>query len=147
MKNQLKPCLVFLLLALIISACIGHKTIPEFGEMTPVNGKYKSSKYTLLLYAAIGCGYSQAAIKKLQDYQSCDEFQIVVVEDDSTSWILEHQEKYFSTASFYSNEAKNVRFKNFFPQYFLYKNGKLIWRKKGYTKQVQTILQDKMNCQ
>ncbi len=121
--------------------------MPDFGQMKPVNGSYENSKYTLVLYAAIGCGYSQAAIKKLQGFEGCNEFQIVVVEDDSTSRILEHQEKYFSTAAFYSNEDKNVRFKNLFPQYFLYENGKLIWRKKGYVKQVNTILNDKMKCE
>jgi len=130
----------------VFYSCHLHKSIPDFSNSKIVNGEYTSSEYTLVVYAAIGCGYSQAAIKKLQKFDGCKDFQLIVIENDSMELINEHQKEYFTKATFYSNEEGKIKFKNFFPQYFLYKDGNLIWRKKGYVKEAKTILNAKMKC-
>ncbi len=135
-----------IVLSFLFCSCHTHKSIPDFNQLKTANGNFAGSEHTLVIYAAIGCGYSQAAIKKLQAYESCKEFQMIVIEDDSLELIKEHQGKYFANTAFYSNEDGKVKFKNFFPQYFLYRNKKLIWKKKGYAKNANTILDAKMEC-
>jgi hypothetical protein len=133
-------------LTLLFYSCRVHKSIPDFNHLKAVNGKYSGSEYTLVLYAAIGCGYSQAAIKKLQTFEGCNDFQLIVIEDDAMELINEHQKEYFTKTIFYSNEDGKMKFRNFFPQYFLYKDGALIWRKKGYVKNAKKILHTQMKC-
>lgn len=123
-----------------------HKSIPDFAQHKAVNGNITKAPYTLVIYGAVGCGHTQAAIRDIHNYGGCGDLQVIIVEEDSRNDILEYQNEFFAHSTFYSNEEMQMEFKNFFPQYYLYKGNQLIWNANGYVQNATKVLDQKIIC-
>lgn len=131
---------ICLILLVVLSACSSPLATTKCS--TVLNPKFRvndKAPYTLIISSGAGCPYSGLALKDLKNYFNPN-LSIRVLERGTSEAIDELHSQYFDDYQFVDGESCKGYQNKFYPRYFLYKGNKLIWKQKGYEKQVSKKL-------
>lgn len=129
---------VGLVLLLSTNISFGQKKFPKFeNKEALVNPELFSGElskpYQLVVYAALGCGFSAFLIDELADFQHTDFVDVVIIEWDQPEAIRHHMADKLNEYPIWSNAVlkAKMRRKKAFPQYMIYKNQELLYHNLG----------------
>lgn len=147
----------FLVMLMIVSVtnrvCSQSAGLPEFDEAALVStvGKGSDGKpYTVLVYGAIGCGYSRYLIDNLNQLTPCsDSAEVLVLLDNSKEEIEQHMAGHLDSLVIFSNTVLGHRFKKkngYYPQVFVFHEGNEIMHIMGVKKGMLTRIRKQIEC-
>lgn len=127
--------------------------LPEFDEAALVStvGKGSDGKpYMVLVYGAVGCGYSRYLIDNLNQLTPCsDSAEVLVLLDNSKEEIEQHMVGHLDSLVIFSNTVLGHRFKKkngYYPQVFVFHEGNEIMHIMGVKKGMLTRIRKQIEC-
>jgi hypothetical protein len=127
--------------------------LPDFDEAALVSTVSRGSTakpYTVLVYGAIGCGYSRFLIDNLDQLTQCaDNAEVLVLLDNTKEEIGQHMSGHLDSLVIFSNAVLEHRFKKkngHYPQVFVYHQGKAIMHIMGVKKGMLTRIREQIEC-
>lgn len=106
----------------------------------------KNKKADLVLISGVGCGYCERALKQLEDLDR-ESTNIIVYEIGSKVHIEKMHSKYFSKYAFIEADSCDMFDDIYFPTYYLFIDGKQIWKRKGFYENTVDVVHQKINKQ
>ncbi|MCF6214479.1 MAG: hypothetical protein L3J45_10700 [Flavobacteriaceae bacterium] len=138
----MKSYIILIFLSFFYGGIAAQKTEPNFNDFNIVNQDVSISNnkdYKLIMVSGAGCGYCDIALKNLLKLKKqATNINITIYEFGGIKRIANMYKgsDYFKNFVFINAEKENIlKFNaNFLPFFYLYKNGKLIWKEKGIGK-------------
>lgn len=98
-----------------------------------------TKRFTILMYGALGCGYSQYLLPHMHRFANCNEANVVVLLDDARSSVLQQRPQLGDSLIVYSNNELSHQFKkdnDIFPQLMVFEGDALRYKVKGIKKEM-----------
>jgi len=134
----MKAYIILGILILFYGKIAAQKAEPSFNNINIVNQDVSinnNKDYKLIMVSGAGCGYCDIALKNLLKFKkNTNKINITIYEFGGKKRIVNmyKSSKYFEKFVFINAEKEkfNKFNANFLPFFYLYKNGKLIWKEK-----------------
>ncbi len=121
---------------------------PEFKEDITINKNQQidnSKPYTLLVVSSPFCGFCRVALKKLYTLKDNKNLNIIIYSfsGEANNNKFYQDTPYFNTFVFVDAEKDTHKYfdKLFFPRFYLYNKTHLVWKKKGYYKDIASKIE------
>ncbi|MDP6922162.1 MAG: hypothetical protein QGH06_04225 [Lutibacter sp.] len=125
---------------LIKPKLLAQNTFPNLTNCNTINSsKYKKKDdrvFKLLIISGAGCGYCDITLESIYKNKLSNKINVVVVEFGNEEYINKIHGKYFEEFKFINGSKCKIKGidDDFFPLLYLYKNEKLVWKRKGWYK-------------